>query len=415
MRLHVAVMDVVAIVLASLSPAVTGATSGPFEVFVEPAAGFGPAYSFIGSAKHSLDMTMYELEDPTAEADLAADAARGVDVRVLLDSAYAGAGANKDAAAALSKAGAHVRWARRRSSCTKRRSWWTALPRSIMTANLTSEYYSTSADFLVEDRQPADVATIVRAFDDDWGGDLADSPDQVPVRGQQGDLVFSPGSEGALVGLIESARSSVETSNEEMGSAAVEGALEADARRGVDVEVLMTADSSWDDAFKQLGAAGVHVRLHPDFKLGPVHPRQDDRGGRHQDLRGVDQLQHRLDGLQPRTGAHHDKSGGNRPCCPRICAMVGFGTRNRRTCWHLGPGDHIAVEHVERHSLQQVTERPLLPSGRVLPEKRPRQDDHRPVRDDDLRGAPRRRTTTLDEHLARPAERPRGAHIGTET
>jgi phosphatidylserine/phosphatidylglycerophosphate/cardiolipin synthase-like enzyme len=210
-------------------------------------------------------MTMYELEDPTAEADLAADAARGVDVRILLDSAYAGAGANKDAAAALSKAGAHVRWAPSSVIVHQKTIVVDSSAALVMTANLTSEYYSTSADFLVEDRQPADVATIVRAFDDDWGGDLADSPDQVPVRGQQGDLVFSPGSEGALVGLIESARSSVETSNEEMGSAAVEGALEADARRGVDVEVLMTADSSWDGAFKQLGAAGVHVRLYPDL------------------------------------------------------------------------------------------------------------------------------------------------------
>lgn len=265
MRPHVAVTAVVAIVLASLSPAVTAAAPGPFEVFIEPAAGFGPAYSFIGSAKHSLDMTMYELEDPTAEADLAADAARGVDVRILLDSAYAGAGANKDAAAALSKAGAHVRWAPSSVIVHQKTIVVDSSAALVMTANLTSEYYSTSADFLVEDRQPADVATIVRAFDDDWGGDLADSPDQVPVRGQQGDLVFSPGSEGALVGLIESARSSVETSNEEMGSAAVEGALEADARRGVDVEVLMTADSSWDGAFKQLGATGVHVRLYPDL------------------------------------------------------------------------------------------------------------------------------------------------------
>jgi hypothetical protein len=31
------------------------------------------------------DLTMYELNDPTAEADLAADAARGVDVRAVLD------------------------------------------------------------------------------------------------------------------------------------------------------------------------------------------------------------------------------------------------------------------------------------------------------------------------------------------
>jgi phosphatidylserine/phosphatidylglycerophosphate/cardiolipin synthase-like enzyme len=264
MKAHVAVGATLAVMLSSPSPAEASAAPSTFEVFVEPAAGFGAVYSFIGSAKHSLDMAMYELEDPSAEAGLAADAARGVDVRVLLDSAYAGAGANKDAAAALSKVGVHVRWAPSSVIVHQKTVVVDSSAALVMTANLTSEYYSTSADFLVEDRQPADVATIVRAFDDDWSGDLAGSPGQVPVRGQQGDLVFSPGSEGALVGLIGSASSSVETSNEEMGSAAVEDALEADARRGVDVEVLMTADSSWDSAFKQLWAAGVHVRLCPD-------------------------------------------------------------------------------------------------------------------------------------------------------
>ena len=47
-----------------------------------------------------------------------------------------------------------------------------------------------------------------------------------------------------------------------MDSPAIESALEADAHRGVDVRVTMTADSSWDSAFAQLTAAGVHVRTY---------------------------------------------------------------------------------------------------------------------------------------------------------
>ena len=50
--------------------------------------------------------------------------------------------------------------------------------------------------------------------------------------------------------------------NEEMDSPAIESALEADARRGVDVRVTMTADSSWNGAFAQLAAAGVHIRTY---------------------------------------------------------------------------------------------------------------------------------------------------------
>jgi phosphatidylserine/phosphatidylglycerophosphate/cardiolipin synthase-like enzyme len=55
------------------------------RLLTEPGSGIGPIYKLITGAKHSVDLTMYELIDPTAEADLAADAARGVNVRVLLD------------------------------------------------------------------------------------------------------------------------------------------------------------------------------------------------------------------------------------------------------------------------------------------------------------------------------------------
>ena len=49
-----------------------------------------------------------------------------------------------------------------------------------------------------------------------------------------------------------------------MDSSAIEGALEADARRGVAVTVIMTSDSDWDLALSQLESAGVRVVLYPD-------------------------------------------------------------------------------------------------------------------------------------------------------
>ena len=66
---------------ASSSPA----AAPSLRVLTEPKAGIGPIYQLITGARSSVDLTMYELADPTAEADLAADAARGVDVRVILD------------------------------------------------------------------------------------------------------------------------------------------------------------------------------------------------------------------------------------------------------------------------------------------------------------------------------------------
>jgi hypothetical protein len=47
--------------------------------------------------------------------------------------------------------------------------------------------------------------------------------------------------------------------DEEMDDPAVTSALAAAARRGVDVEVIMTADPEWDAAFTELDEAGAHV------------------------------------------------------------------------------------------------------------------------------------------------------------
>jgi phosphatidylserine/phosphatidylglycerophosphate/cardiolipin synthase-like enzyme len=76
--------------------------------------------------------------------------------------------------------------------------------------------------------------------------------------------VWSPGSEPQLAALISSAARSVVVENEEMDSTSIENALESDAERGVDVTVVMTADSEWDSAFSQLESDGVHVVLYPD-------------------------------------------------------------------------------------------------------------------------------------------------------
>lgn len=258
--LAAATLPVVACLATS---AVAVAPLPAFSVLTEPSAGPGPLYRFILSAKSSLDMTMYELADPTAERDLAADAARGVDVRVLLDAAYRGGSYNAAAAAYLESAGAHVKWGPSSVIVHEKTIVVDNRAAFVMTGNLTRQYYATSADFIVEDTKQADVATIVRAFDDDWSGDLTNSWYDVAVHGQEGDLVFSPGSESTLVGLLRSAQREVETSSEEMDSYAIENALEADARRGVDVEVLMTQSSSWDLAFRRLEAAGVHIRVYP--------------------------------------------------------------------------------------------------------------------------------------------------------
>jgi hypothetical protein len=52
--------------------------SGSLRVLTEPGDGIEPIYQLITAARSSVDLTIYELADPIAEADLAADVARGV-------------------------------------------------------------------------------------------------------------------------------------------------------------------------------------------------------------------------------------------------------------------------------------------------------------------------------------------------
>jgi cardiolipin synthase A/B len=217
-----------------------------------------PLYDLMSSATRSLDMTMYELDDPTAEHILISDAQRGVTVRVLLDEYYEGGSVNQGAYEELQEGGVEVRWANDTEIFHQKTITVDNATSAIMTGNLSSQDYSTTRDLVVIDRQPQDVSVIEQVFSEDFAGGA-------PSAGPTGqDLVWSPGSEETLSSLITSATRSVTCENEEMDSSYIESALEADAKRGVDTTVVMTADSSYDTAFSALQSAGVHVVLYPD-------------------------------------------------------------------------------------------------------------------------------------------------------
>lgn len=104
-------------------------SAAALRVLAEPAAGMGPIYQLITGARSAVYLTMYELADPTAEADLAADAARGVDVRVILDQ-HLERSANTGAYDYLTAHGVHARWGRPEPPTTRRPSPSMTPPRS---------------------------------------------------------------------------------------------------------------------------------------------------------------------------------------------------------------------------------------------------------------------------------------------
>lgn len=224
---------------------------------VEPSASFSPVYSLISSARHSIDITMYEFADITAEHDLAAAARRGVHVAVILDQREK----SEDQAAYryFQENGVKVTWSSPSFTYTHQKTLiadgTTAV---IMTANLTSSYYPTSRDFLVIDTTKADVAAISAVFSADFAHRSV-----VPGDGS-GDLVWSPtNSQDKLLALISGATRSLRIYSEEMGDTLVENALIAAARRGVDVQVCGENEShEYDSAYAKLARAGVHISYY---------------------------------------------------------------------------------------------------------------------------------------------------------
>ena len=220
---------------------------------------------------------MYEFSDPTAERDLAAAARRGVTVKVVLDQREKTR--NSPTYDYLKLHGVRVAWSLPSFEYTHQKTLLvdgsTAV---IMTANLTSEYYSSTRDFLVTDTKPADLAAIARVFNADFA--------RRPIRPGDGrDLVWSPtGSQAQLLALINGARKSLRIYSEEMGDTTIEDALIQAAHRGVDVRVCgENTSGEYDSDFSRLARAGVHVSYYSSSHGLYIHGKvieADDGTGR---------------------------------------------------------------------------------------------------------------------------------------
>jgi phosphatidylserine/phosphatidylglycerophosphate/cardiolipin synthase-like enzyme len=133
-----------------------------------------------------------------------------------------------------------------------------------MTLNLVASDYASTRDFAIVDTAPKDVSAIDAVFSADWA-----STRITPSPGL--DLLWSPGAESSLVGLIDDAHYSLFVESEEMADPYITAPLEAAARRGVRVEIVMTASSSWTSAFSALTKAGVVVRTYAEAAPLYIH------------------------------------------------------------------------------------------------------------------------------------------------
>jgi cardiolipin synthase len=243
----------------------THAAAAPaVSLVTEPGAGYAPLYRLIKEAKHSIAVTMYEFADSTAEHDLAAAAGRGVQVRVILDRREKSL--NTRAYDYFRAHRVEAVWSSSAFDYTHQKTVVIDDAEAvIMTANLTSEYYATSRDFLVTDTGRADVRAITRVFDADFGHTRVQ-----PGHGR--DLVWSPGSQAQLLALISGARKTLRIYSEEMGDATIIDALIAAARRGVDVQICgENTDGEYDSDFARLASGGVHISYYSSASGFYIH------------------------------------------------------------------------------------------------------------------------------------------------
>jgi len=258
-----AVADAAASHSGTTVPKRSSAKAGLIGVLVEPSTlgstvGMKPVYSFVLSARRTVDMTMYELADPTMVSDLIADHRHGVKVRVILDTNRERS-RNQVAFDELEAGGVAVVWAGTEYDATHQKTITVDDRESLIGSfNLDDEYYTTSRDFGIWDTDPADESAIVAVFNADFS--------HRPVRPSHGaDLVWSPGSQSQMLAVIDGARHSLSIENEEMDDAAIANAIVAAARRGVHVEITMTRASEYNGDLSQIVGAGGHVHLYSDL------------------------------------------------------------------------------------------------------------------------------------------------------
>lgn len=232
--------------------------TGPddISVMVEPSDKAQALLNAITSAKTSIHVTIYLMNDKRFIAALIAQKGAGREVKVILNQTFFdGAGANDATYSQLQGAGVAVAWAPSTFTLTHEKTviidgtqaW-------IMTMNLQTTS-SSNREFLAIDNKAADVAEAEAIFAADFTG--------TPIT-PVGDLVVSPtNSRTKLLALIQSAKTSLEVEGETLSDPKVTAALITAKNAGVTVHVVLSDSSPSDGqttAVGQLTGAGIAVK-----------------------------------------------------------------------------------------------------------------------------------------------------------
>lgn len=246
----------------------------PPSFFVLPSPdGLGPVAREIANARTSIKMIMFHLSERSMIDALCRARDRGVAVTLILDEKNLKSRSSQKIVAELEARGITVVPSSPEFSITHAKAMVVDDRRLVvMSANLTTIYEKTrDYGIVAEDR--AAVAEFDRVFDADVANAHARTKTTPPLSVQS--LLWSPvTSEPRLVGLVDEAKTTLETSTENLGDAAIEAALARAAARHVRVRLLaplcdLNPNALYNVPFvRKLHDDGVDARLMP----GPSSP-----------------------------------------------------------------------------------------------------------------------------------------------
>jgi phosphatidylserine/phosphatidylglycerophosphate/cardiolipin synthase-like enzyme len=240
-------------------------TSVPYRLIQEPDAGYQPIIGLIRSSVSSVRMTMYALSDDAAVAAMTDAHRRGVDVKVILNSAFHGRDTNSDAYDELHAAGVDVKWAPNDVIYHQKTITVDRTTAAVGTGNLIAKYYPTSRDAYILTTNPSDVAAIAATFDTDFSAPAAGQP---PAATTTPRLIWAPAARKTFLQRIDAAVHTLDITTAELKDRAVLAAVGKAARRGVACRIMLTDNPAWSRAIDEVSASGCSVHLLPATPAG---------------------------------------------------------------------------------------------------------------------------------------------------
>ena len=227
-------------------------------LLVLPDDGMTSISQSIDSAKTEIDVVMYAFTNQALANDLIRASQRGVNVKLMIEPhPYKNEDENKPVLKSLRAAGVQVRYSNPHFQLTHQKTLIVDNKAAfVMTFNF-SNLNKYARNFAIQTSEPKAVAEIKKAFDADW------SRQHFAITSGS-DLVWSPNdSQKDIKTLIASAKRRLWVYNQEFGSGSMLRALERQAKKGVQVRLIVpqTQYATFKTDLDAAARHGIQVRL----------------------------------------------------------------------------------------------------------------------------------------------------------